>query len=179
LFSEKADLVTGLVLEAVRVEADGPGAVDDGELVVPFRGVRLLISTDQVLFLKCLETLVEGEQNVAQRVGAFLLLISLLYPGNPCGRYGVFTPKEISERPSVPEVFFGSKVDAVANCFHLRPSFLKRRLENSPEAPREGTRPTRFRRNHGSLAAFLWGISVDSCCLERVFATSSLWFLAQ
>jgi hypothetical protein len=75
LSSEKADLVTGLVLEAVRVETDGPGAVENGELVVPFRGVRLLITTDQVLFLKCLETLVEGEQNVAQRVGAFLPLI--------------------------------------------------------------------------------------------------------
>ena len=35
----------------MRVEADGPSAVEDGELVVPFRGVRLLISTDQVLFL--------------------------------------------------------------------------------------------------------------------------------
>jgi hypothetical protein len=81
-------LVTGLVLEAVRVEADGPGAVEDGELVVPFRGVRLLISTDQVLFPKCLETPVEGEQKVAQRVGVSLLLISLLYSGTPAGAMG-------------------------------------------------------------------------------------------
>jgi hypothetical protein len=73
-------LVTGLVLEAVRVEADGPGAVEDGELVVPFRGVRLLISTDQVLFPKCLETPVEGEQKVAQRVG--------VYSGTPAGAMG-------------------------------------------------------------------------------------------